>query len=144
MKLTLRNSKDVERKTLATLGDFNVTIFLKIHLKMTNFHALVLLKIDLLPGTVGFLEWIFKAFLMARFRLYSTLIAKILFHCTIGKKTNMKGNGIIHIKLECFTNFFYSSSKRLSISQFSKKNYDFLDIFSRATAVIFFISFFFI
>ena len=56
MKLTLGDSKDVERKTLATLGDFNVTIFLKIHLKMTNFHALVLLKIDLLPGTVGFLE----------------------------------------------------------------------------------------
>ena len=56
MKLTLGDSEDVERKTLATLGDFNVTIFLKIHLKMTNFHALVLLKIDLLPGTVGFLE----------------------------------------------------------------------------------------
>ena len=91
MKLTLRNSKDVERKTLATLGDFNVTIFLKIHLKMTNFHALVLLKINLLPGTVGFLEWIFKAFLWARFRLYSTLIAKILFLCTIGKKSNMNG-----------------------------------------------------
>ena len=138
MKLTLRNSKDVERKTLATLGDFNVTIFLKIHLKMTNFHALVLLKINLLPGTVGFLEWIFKAFLMARFRLYSTLTAYLnvvpLYNWQENQHERKWNNSY---KIGMIYNFFYSSSKRLSISQFSKKVYDFLDIFSRATAVIF-------